>query len=46
MENKIINGYKLVQYLGEGNFGVVQKMEKNGKFYAVKEIKRILNPNT
>ena len=28
MENKIINGYRLVKYLGEGNFGVVMKMEK------------------
>ena len=46
MENKIINGYKLVKYLGEGNFGVVMKMEKDGKFYAVKEIKQIKNPNT
>ena len=46
MENKIINGYRLVKYLGEGNFGVVMKMEKDGKFYAVKEIKQNPIPNT
>ncbi len=46
MENIIINGYKLVKYLGQGNFGVVMKMEKDGKFYAVKEIKQNPIPNT
>ena len=39
----MINGYKLVKYLGQGNFGVVMKMEKDGKFYAVKEIKQKSN---
>ena len=46
MENIIINGYKLVKCLGQGNFGVVMKMEKDGKFYAVKEIKQNPIPNT
>ena len=46
MENIIINGYKLVNILGQGNFGVVMKMEKDGKFYAVKEIKQNPIPNT
>ena len=46
MENKIINGYKLIKELGHGNFGVVMKMEKDGKFYAVKEIKQNPIPNT
>ena len=43
MENNIIHGYKPIQKLGSGHFGVVTKMEKDGKFYAVKKIK--VNPD-
>ena len=42
MENIIINGYKLVKCLGQGNFGVVMKMEKMVNFMQLKKSNKTL----
>lgn len=34
--NKKINGYKIVDFLGEGGFGSVYKAEKDGRYFAIK----------
>lgn len=39
MLNKVIDGYKVVSYLGKGGFGLVFKAEKDGQFYAIKFIR-------
>ncbi len=33
---KVINGYKVLEFINDGGFGVVYKAEKAGKFYALK----------
>jgi serine/threonine-protein kinase len=33
---KTINGYKILEFVNDGGFGVVYKAEKDGKFYALK----------
>ena len=47
MENpNLIHGYRPIGDIGSGNFGNVIKMEKDGKFFAVKKIKNNPKPNT
>lgn len=33
---KIINDYKIIEFINDGGFGVVYKAEKDGQFYAIK----------
>lgn len=34
--NKTINGYKFITFINKGGFGVVYKVEKNEKYFAIK----------
>jgi len=36
MLNKLINGYKIIEFIGKGTFGSVYKCEKDGENYAMK----------
>ena len=38
--NKIINGYKIIKYIGKGRFSKVKLVEKNEKKYAMKIINK------
>ena len=39
MIGKEINGYKLIEFKGNGTFGSVYKCEKNGDVFAIKIFK-------
>ena len=36
MNGRIINGYKIIDFVGKGQFGTVYKCEKAGNIYAIK----------
>lgn len=37
-QNLVINGYRFIQYIGSGKYGHVYKMEKEGQYFAIKQI--------
>ena len=45
-QNNIINGFKLIREINDGNYGKVMLMEKDGNQYAVKKLKKIPKPGS
>ena len=45
-QNNIINGFKLIREIKDGNYGKVMLMEKDGNQYAVKKLKKIPKPGS
>lgn len=46
MENNYFHGYKLLGEVDSGHFGDVFRMEKDGKLYALKKLKKHMDFNT